>query len=205
MVPGQRISQREIADLFAISTTPVREAFQILQAQGFLHIDRNRGAVVAQPSPAEIREIYEIRKELEALAVGAAVDKLDAATFALLDDLVHRMHEAGVGGSRAELNDHFHAALYAAAQMPRLAELIEQLRSSVSYYRARAYETPALAERAVSQHREILAACRRGDGKAAATVMRDHLEDSARMAVESAEYLDGAAWAGLERAGEEIG
>jgi DNA-binding GntR family transcriptional regulator len=190
MVPGQRVSQRDVAELFAISTTPVREAFQILQAQGFLRIDHNRGAVVVHPSPAEIREIYEIRKALEALAVTAAIDNLDASSFDRLEELVVKMRAGGPRGTRLWLNERFHAELYRAAGMPRLVDLIAQLRSAVSYYIERAYETADLAERAVEQHRTILAACRAGDRNAASAAMRDHLEASALMAVASARRLD---------------
>jgi DNA-binding GntR family transcriptional regulator len=190
MVPGQRISQREVAELFATSTTPVREAFQVLVAQGFVRIDPNRGAVVARPSPAQIREIYEIRKALEALAVTEAIPNLDAAAYARLERLTREMRAARSSAERVDLNRRFHADLYEAAQMPRLAELIAQLRSAVSYYVERAYQAADITEHAAADHEAILAACRRGDREAAAAAMVSHLEESAVAAVASAERLD---------------
>jgi DNA-binding GntR family transcriptional regulator len=190
MVPGQRISQREVADLFSTSTTPVREALQVLVAQGFVRIDPNRGAVVTRPSPAEIREIYEIRKALEALALRAAMANLTEADYARLRDLNRQMREAHGSAERVEFNREFHAQLYRAAGMPRLAELVDQLRSAVSYYVERAYQSDAGARRAAADHEAILDACKRGDTAAAGDALLEHLERSAVAAVESAETLD---------------
>jgi DNA-binding GntR family transcriptional regulator len=188
-VPGQRISQREIAALFATSTTPAREAFQILAAQGFLRIDHNRGAMVAGPTPSEVREIYEIRKALEGLAVREAAERLPPGAYRNLEALNAGMGVASTSEDRVRLNRDFHAALYAAARMPRLAELISQLRSAVSYYVDRAYQSADVTEQAAAEHADILAACRRGDGDAAARALARHLETSAIAAVEFAERL----------------
>lgn len=189
LVPAQRISQREVAALFATSTTPAREAFQILAAQGFLRIDHNRGAIVAGPLPQEVREIYEIRKALEGLAVRIAAERLPAAGYRELEALNARMLAATTSEKRVQLNREFHSGLYAAAEMPRLATLIAQLRSAVSYYVERAYQRADVAEQAVAEHADILAACRRGDGDAAARALSRHLETSAVAAVEFAERL----------------
>jgi DNA-binding GntR family transcriptional regulator len=189
LVPGQRISQREVAALFATSTTPAREAFQVLAAQGFLRIDHNRGAVVAGPTPGEVREIYEIRKALEGLAVRAAAERLRLGGYLELETLNARMRAATISEERVALNRDFHAALYAAAEMPRLAALISQLRSAVSYYVARAYQRQDVTDQAAAEHSDILAACRRGDGDAAAAALARHLESSAAAAVEFAERL----------------
>ena len=190
MVPGQRISQREVAELFSTSTTPVREAFQVLVAQGFVRIDPNRGAVVARPTPAQIREIYEIRKALEALAVTEAIANLAGADYARLEQLNGQMRAAHSSAERVELNRQFHARLHRAAGMPRLVNLIDQLRSAVSYYVERAYHAADDTERAAADHEAILEACRRGDRRVAAAALVAHLEQSAVAAVASAERLD---------------
>jgi DNA-binding GntR family transcriptional regulator len=189
LVPGQRISQREVATLFSTSTTPAREALQILAAQGFLRIDHNRGAVVTGPTPAEIREIYEIRKALEGLAVREAAGRLAVGDYAELEQLNERMRSAATGEERVELNREFHATLYAPAAMPQLAALISQLRSAVSYYVERAYQRADVTEQAAAEHADILAACRRGDGRSAAEAVARHLETSAVATVEFAERL----------------
>src|SRR5919199_3735940 len=159
MVPGQRLSQRDVAELFSTSTTPVREAFQALVAEGFIRVDPNRGAVVSRPTPVQVREIYEIRKALEALAVRKAVENLTESDHLSLARLIREMRSAGGSAERVARNREFHALLYDAARMPRLSELIAQLRGAVSYYIERAYQEAAVTVEAAEDHEAILAAC----------------------------------------------
>ena len=190
LVPGQRVSQREVAELFSTSTTPVREAFQVLVTQGFMRIDRHRGAVVERPSPAQIREIYAIRKALEALAVKEAIGNLTSADYARLEELVEAMSAAAGSGERAALNREFHSELYGASGLSRLVGLISQLRAAVSYYIERTYQRQESAGEAVADHLAILAACRAGDRDAAARLLVQHLEKTEAAAVVSAEELE---------------
>ena len=71
--PGTRLRQGEVAARFGVSTTPVREAFALLQAQGLVRIDPHRGAIVFLPTAKDAQELYEIRIALETLAIGRAV------------------------------------------------------------------------------------------------------------------------------------
>src|ERR1700758_5490422 len=68
LAPGTRLRQAEIAELFNVSTTPVREAFTSLAREGFVRQDAHRGVEVFHPTEADIRENYEIRLALEPLA-----------------------------------------------------------------------------------------------------------------------------------------
>src|SRR4030088_2067598 len=66
--PGARLMQADIAERFGVSTTPVREAFAMLQADGLVRLDSHRGAVVFQPTAQELLELFEIRELLEGFA-----------------------------------------------------------------------------------------------------------------------------------------
>jgi DNA-binding GntR family transcriptional regulator len=56
--PGTRLRQAQLAHEFGVSTTPVREAFQILQSEGIVESDPHRGVVVRRPSAADVAEDY---------------------------------------------------------------------------------------------------------------------------------------------------
>lgn len=189
LIPGQRLIQRDLAEEFGVSTTPVREAFHKLAAQGLVEIDQYRGATVASRSPEEIREIYEIRKSLEGLAAVKAMGKLGPQDYQALRRLDDRMRAAQDGALRAELNHDFHRQLYDAAQMPRLTEMVIQLRHTVTYYIDAAYRGPASTALALDDHEEILVACESGDPLAVRRAVEEHLEHTARAAIESAERL----------------
>lgn len=69
--PGQRLVEQRIAEDFAFSRTPIREAMRRLQAEGLVHIEPNRGALVRPMTLEEILDLYELRARLEAYAARA--------------------------------------------------------------------------------------------------------------------------------------
>jgi len=74
--PNQRVQEREIAELFKVSTTPVREAFQRLAAEKNLVINARKEVVVASLTLEEIDELFEIVRLLEAFALKKALSRL---------------------------------------------------------------------------------------------------------------------------------
>ena len=69
LIAGDRLRQDDLAEMFGVSTMPIREALRHLQAEGLVTFHANRGATVAKISVSEYEEIYQIREELEVLAV----------------------------------------------------------------------------------------------------------------------------------------
>lgn len=72
LVEGQEITLEGIATMVGVSSMPVREAFQILAADGLIKVRPNKGAVVLGINEQTIREHYEIRALLESEAVAKA-------------------------------------------------------------------------------------------------------------------------------------
>src|SRR5918996_6401711 len=91
--PGTRLRQNEVAQRFGVSTTPVREALALLQAEGLVRIDPHRGALVFHPTVADLRESYEIRGALESLAVTKAIPRLTEDLVKDLQKLIDRMRK----------------------------------------------------------------------------------------------------------------
>jgi DNA-binding GntR family transcriptional regulator len=175
--PGARLRQNELAARFGVSTTPLREAFAQLQAEGLIRIAPHRGAVVFHPSPEDLTEIYEIRKALEALAVGRAVPLSPKE----LNDLQDRLDVMRTTKNRrrwVELNDAFHMSLYRASDRSRLTAMIENLRDASSAYVFMYISSQPDTRDADAEHDKILAACRAGDAKLAADLTRRHLEST---------------------------
>lgn len=183
--PGARLRQREIAERFKISTTPVREAFQALQAEGFLRAHPHRGAIVVEPSADDIREAYAIRKALEGLAVAEAIRHITSEDRKFLQALLDRMEEAQEREVWARLDQEFHLCIYQLAAMPRLVSMVAQLRAAFTYYLEGAYDDAGRRNEALEDHRRILQACLSGDDVAARAAVADHLEHTARVVTDS--------------------
>jgi DNA-binding GntR family transcriptional regulator len=182
--PGTRLRQATVAAEFGVSTTPVREAFNLLRAEGFVEIDPHRGAIVFQATAADILEAYEIREELEALAARHAVERLTDSVVSRMEGLLHRMDATDDHERLLKLNYDFHDALYRASARPRLCAMIDSARVAASIY-IRMYvnhlgeeETRRHYRRVAAEHLAILDAARARDVAGMDTAVRAHLRST---------------------------
>ncbi len=174
---GTRLVQAELAAHLNVSNTPVREALRDLASDQLVRFHPHRGAVVHKLEMEELREIYEIRKALEPLAIRLAASRITRKQLKEASDLQVRMDKEADPGAWVEKNRKFHALLESSAQSPRLASVVKGVRDSASLYVAHAVHLdPGLVESGNADHRGILAALRRGDADGAAELLRRHLD-----------------------------
>lgn len=176
---GARLRQSEVARRYSISTTPVREAFMMLEREGLLTRSEHRGVVVANPSVEEVTETYLIRIPLEVLATEHGVPNLtddDIDRMAEILEQIDRARESGDRDAMSLLNEEFHSIIYEAARLPRLLLMISRMRAeSRPYIKLYRVFDPTSSD-LDTDHQEILDACRARDAKRAAKAMRTHLE-----------------------------
>jgi DNA-binding GntR family transcriptional regulator len=177
---GTRLRQVEIAQRFGVSTTPVREAFGLLQSDGLVQIDAHRGVTVFLPSIQDLVDHYEIRMALEMMAAEKAAEHFQAQDAPPLVALLDEMHTTSDAARYVELNHQFHLSLYRLGGRSRLVTMIEELRhASIAYnHLYAAADVPKDAERLDREHREILAACQAGDPVRAANAVRHHIQQT---------------------------
>ena len=177
--PGSRLPQVEIARSLGVSTTPVREALASLQREGLVRLHPQKGAVVFLPSVDDLREHYEIRAALEALAAAKAAEHFEPEWAGPLTELLDEMADGPPAPRYIELNQRFHTTLYRHAGRAQLVAMIAALRDASSAYLHiyRAQDDFPVA-RLDAEHRAILAACVNRDAQAAAAATRRHLENT---------------------------
>lgn len=132
--PGERVPQDEIAAALGVSRMPVRASLRPLEAEGLLDIRPHRGAVVASLRREEITELYEIRVLLEDHLLVRAIENLTDRDVARLELIAARLEGADELADRLDARKEFYQQLYALADRPRAAALVEQLRDSVGRY-----------------------------------------------------------------------
>jgi DNA-binding GntR family transcriptional regulator len=177
---GTRLPQLEIAQRFGVSTTPVREAFGLLQRDGLVQIDTHRGVTVFLPTIQDLIEHYEIRMALEMLAAEKAAERFqpqDAPPLAVILDEMFATDDAAHYVAR---NHQFHLSLYRLGGSSRLLTMIEELRNASLAYNHlyAAADVPKDAARLDAEHREILAACQANDPARAANAVRQHIHQT---------------------------
>jgi DNA-binding GntR family transcriptional regulator len=132
--PGERVPQDEIAAALGVSRMPVRASLRPLEAEGLLDIRPHRGAVVATLRREEITELYEMRVLLEGYLIERAIGQLTDDDMGRLEQIAQRLEGAEELPERLEARKDFYRTLYALADRPRAASLVEQLRDSVGRY-----------------------------------------------------------------------
>jgi len=189
---GTSLRQGEIATRFGVSTTPVREAFALLQADGLVRIDAHRGAVVSSPSADGVRESYQIREVLEALAISFAIPNFTPESLAELQRLIDEMRQTRDTERWIGLNNEFHLRTYQPAAKPQLLTMIKSLRESSAVY-IHLYVSLEFPEPAVDdEHQAILDACKKGDTRAAKAAVRRHLRHTASSVINFIEKSAGS-------------
>jgi DNA-binding GntR family transcriptional regulator len=180
LAAGTRLRQNEIAQRFGVSTTPVREAFGLLQSDGLVQIDPHRGVTVFLPTIQDLIEHYEIRMALEMLAAEKAAEHFQAQDAPPLIALLDEMLTTSNAVRYVELNQQFHLRLYNLGGRSRLVTMIEELRNASLAYNHlyAAADVPRDAERLDAEHREILAACQANDPVRAANAVRQHMQQT---------------------------
>ncbi|MDC3727528.1 GntR family transcriptional regulator [Rhodococcus rhodochrous] len=181
---GAQLRQAELAKSLGVSRTPVREALRQLQAGGLIEVVPNRGAVVRVPVPWEVREAYEVRAELEALACERAVDRItdDALeelreTNRVLRETRPEPTEPGRPGASTLANDRFHTLIHEAAGNERLSRVIAQLNETFprNVSATVLQDNSRHREDNLREHEQIVAAIEAGDHAAAREAMRRHV------------------------------
>lgn len=179
---GSRLRQNEIAALFGVSTTPVREAFMALAREGIIKQDAHRGVIVFMASNEDVVENYEIRIALECLAAELAAKSITAGELEQLDALLAEMAvklRTDISYHNTVLNPAFHGIVNNAARRPRLLSLIDsQRRAAVAYQSL--INTPEVSDEYLddvqAEHEEIVAALRARAPKRASKAVRGHIE-----------------------------
>src|ERR1700755_2481809 len=117
LLPGQRIRQNELADRLGVSRRPVSHALHLLHRQGLVAESGRRGFEVTRLDPERIRQLYEVRGAIDALAarLAAGRPRSDAAGRAALEAALHAGRSIGKDTPLARLialDVDFHSAIY---------------------------------------------------------------------------------------------
>lgn len=179
LAPGEVHSARELAGVFGVSATPVREAMLELARERLVEPVQNKGFRITEVSETDLREIVQLRMFVEIPAVGSVVGKIDQKTAARLDSLAAEIEacaDQGDLGGFLDADRRFHVALLEPLGNNRLLELLGLWRDQTRLYGlTRLVEEHSLVATA-REHRLILEAVMTGQRRVAEQLMRQHLQ-----------------------------
>ncbi|HVY80642.1 MAG TPA: GntR family transcriptional regulator [Steroidobacteraceae bacterium] len=179
--PGLRVTEQEIANATGVSRTPVREALRRLQADGFVQVTPNAGAVVTKWTENNMRDVFELRAILESYGAQRAAERITPAGIVELKKLAEQQYEESVRQAPGyierigEVNSRFHRSLQEFSGNARLVAMLPALIEAPLVLKTFSrYEHSDLV-RSASHHLEIVSALEARNGEWAASVMRSHI------------------------------
>lgn len=174
------LRQRELAQRFGVSQTPVREGLRRLQSEGLVVSDPHCGAAVAKSRHGIVEDNARIRAVLEPLGARLAAEEVTEEKLAHLHELNDRMVTATDSEQYGELNRQFHFAIYEAAASPMLLAMMRMLWHAMP---DGPKVTRSHAESAI-QHQELINALSDRDPERAAEITMRHILSSEHLADE---------------------
>ncbi|WP_294767981.1 GntR family transcriptional regulator [uncultured Rhodoferax sp.] len=176
--PGAKLGEQKLADQFGVSRTLVRQALFQLSQNRLIRMEPARGAFVAAPSADEARQVFAVRRMLEAGMLRAFIAQITPHQIEALRDHIRQEQEAVRAGnvsSRTELLGDFHVRLAQLMGNDVLAVLLMDLLSRCALITLM-YQSSAAAEHSHAEHTAIVDALEARDEALALRLMDQHLQ-----------------------------
>jgi len=176
LAPGQRLGEQELAGLFGVSRTLVREALMQLQARGFVEVRSRKGWYVVEPSVEQARDAFSARRIIEAGILRDAGRPLQSVVRRLRQHIEQEQQaiEGADAATRAFLLADFHVCLAECLGQRLLCDVLRDLTARTTLA-ASLYQSKHDAGESCSEHSGIVAAIEKGDLELAQQRMLDHI------------------------------
>ena len=180
--PGTELKQAELARLFDVSRTPLREAFRMLQEEGLIEADVNARGRVTGFDAGELDALYAARLLLEGLGVRITAGRLSRDEAQDASAQLHDMDRALQGedpAAWADAHRRFHRLLASRSGAMLIRSIVSYAERSERHVRALQLSHPDSFERGRQEHYELFVAVLGGDGEQASLLAGRHLSRTA--------------------------
>ncbi len=176
LAPGERLGEQELAELFGVSRTLVREALMQLQARGFVEVRTRKGWYVVEPSVEEARDAFSARRIIEAGILSDAGRPLQSVVRKLRQHIAQEEQaiEGADAATRAFLLADFHVCLAECLGQRLLCDVLRDLTARTTLA-ASLYQSKHDAGQSCAEHAAIVAALEEGQLELARQRMLAHI------------------------------
>ena len=191
--PGERLMEIQLANKLGVSRTPIREAISKLELEGLVLMIPRNGAEVAQITEKSLRDVLEVRRALENLAVQLACLRMSPQTLADLKAAARAFEEI-LGGEDvtavAEADVAFHDVIYMATDNQRLISLLNNLREQMYRYRVEYLKKKECHKQLLWEHQEIIRAIEAGEIDVATKITEQHIDNQVEAVSDALRHLE---------------
>jgi DNA-binding GntR family transcriptional regulator len=181
LMPGTKLTEERVAELFSVSRTQVRGVLQRLAVEQLVTLIPNRGAFITTPSADEARDVLGVRRTLEPAIVLRLIDRIAqgkaAGAVKQLRALVEREQQALASGDRraaVRLSGEFHVRLAQLSGSSVMTRMMREL-TPLTCLAILTFEAPTGAACPNDEHLRLIDAIEAGRSKAAVALMIEHL------------------------------
>lgn len=180
LMPGDRISETELAQQMVVSRTPLRAAMQRLEREGFLKLLPRQGWQVAPLDFDVMDELYDLRTLIECdaarhMAEAEARPELQQLADIWMVPATERLSEAAEVGA---LDERFHALLVQGSGNREMARVHREITERIRIIRRLDFTKPARVDATYDEHARILRAITRRRTEEAQRLLRAHIQQS---------------------------
>jgi GntR family transcriptional repressor for pyruvate dehydrogenase complex len=185
--------ERELAEVFRVSRSSVREALRTLESQGYLESRHGDGTYIArQPVEALVnplasviltekdgqRELFEMRRLIEPQLAYLAAERATPDDIQTMERILELQEkEIARGETATDVDKNFHYILAKAAKNKFLIRITDNIMDLLVESRDKYLQVEGRPEKSAQRHRQVLEAIKAGDRDGAMKLMRDHLMD----------------------------
>ena len=180
LAPGERLMEIQLAEKLGVSRTPIREAIRKLELEGLVLMIPRKGAEVAKISEKSLRDVLEVRRSLEELAIELACQRMDDEDIQELEKAQQDFKAALAGGTAmdiAETDEHYHDIIYQGTGNDKLVQILNNLREQMYRYRLEYIKDEDKRQILLVEHEHILEALRSRNIQEAKAYMREHIDN----------------------------
>jgi DNA-binding GntR family transcriptional regulator len=176
--PGMRLQERVLCERYGVSRSPLREACQVIAAEGLLELQPNRGAVVTRPTMTDAEENMDIIVALQTLAIRRACERASDGQLTKIKQLHERMRKYAERhdiGQFFELNNDVHDAIVNASGNSALVSMHEHAERHITRLQNLSGAKEADPALAMAEHEAFISALLRRDAVKASAALEAHL------------------------------
>lgn len=178
--PGERLMEIHLANRLGVSRTPIREAIRMLELEGLVTMIPRRGAEVSQITEKNLRDVLEVRRALDALAVELACERItedEKEALRLSCEAFEQATKSRDAVVITQADVRLHDIIVAAAGNEKLTRLVSDMSDQMYRYRFAYIQDESKHQSLIEEHRVIYESIIRCDKETASEAIKTHIDN----------------------------
>ncbi|MEY8394452.1 GntR family transcriptional regulator [Lachnospiraceae bacterium 45-P1] len=178
--PGERLMEIQLAERLGVSRTPIREAIRKLELEGLVLMIPRKGAEVAKISENNLRDVLEVRRSLEELAIDLACQRMTPEELLELtktEELFSQAIREGDAMRIAQTDERYHEIIYNSTKNDKLVQILNNLREQMYRYRLEYIKDENKRQILLVEHDQIIKALALRHVHEAKIAIREHIDN----------------------------